>query len=102
VTEQDQLPEKRAEAEELRLALVMNGGVSLAVWIGGVTREIGRLLATDPPMADWQSCLPLNRESMSLPERVLAGSMVRLSPWRSRIIRAGTECSARRATHALD
>ncbi len=29
------LPER-----ELRLALVLNGGVSLAVWIGGVTREI--------------------------------------------------------------
>src|SRR4051812_22206994 len=25
---------------EVRLALVLNGGVSLAVWIGGVTREI--------------------------------------------------------------
>lgn len=30
-----------AEArQELRLALVMNGGVSLAVWMGGVTREL--------------------------------------------------------------
>ena len=26
--------------EELRIAVVMNGGVSLAVWIGGVTLEI--------------------------------------------------------------
>ena len=26
--------------QELRIALVMNGGVSLAVWIGGVTQEI--------------------------------------------------------------
>jgi patatin-related protein len=43
------------EFEELRIALVMNGGVSLAVWIGGVANEIngvargegvyGRLLA---------------------------------------------------------
>ena len=29
---------------QLRLALVMNGGVSLAVWMGGVTREIDALL----------------------------------------------------------
>jgi patatin-related protein len=30
-------------AEELRLALVLNGGVSLAVWMGGVALEIDRL-----------------------------------------------------------
>jgi len=30
--------------QELRIALVMNGGVSLAVWIGGVTQEINRLI----------------------------------------------------------
>src|SRR5882672_5728577 len=29
-----------ASDRELRLGLVLNGGVSLAVWIGGVTREI--------------------------------------------------------------
>lgn len=29
-----------APREDLRLALVMNGGVSLAVWMGGVTQEI--------------------------------------------------------------
>jgi len=31
--------------EELRLAAVMTGGVSLAVWMGGLTYEISRLLA---------------------------------------------------------
>src|SRR3954452_8347561 len=31
------------EEQELRLALVMNGGVSLAVWMGGVTRELDAL-----------------------------------------------------------
>jgi hypothetical protein len=25
---------------DVKLALVLNGGVSLAIWIGGVTREI--------------------------------------------------------------
>ncbi len=32
-----------APKEELKLALVMNGGVSLAVWMGGVTQEIHQL-----------------------------------------------------------
>ncbi|WP_405957283.1 DUF3376 domain-containing protein [Streptomyces phaeochromogenes] len=35
--------------EEIRVALVMNGGVSLAVWMGGVTHEIDLLRrASDP------------------------------------------------------
>ncbi len=44
-----------APTREVRLALVLNGGVSLAVWIGGVTREIdaARRLETDDP-ADTQ------------------------------------------------
>src|SRR5882672_6493992 len=29
-----------SQRREVRLGLVLNGGVSLAVWIGGVTREI--------------------------------------------------------------
>ncbi len=33
--------------EELRLALVLNGGVSLAVWIGGVCQEINRLVSRE-------------------------------------------------------
>src|SRR5579863_5554466 len=40
------------EYEELRLALVMNGGVSLAVWIGGVANEINRAVARDRRRAD--------------------------------------------------
>ncbi|WP_080970808.1 patatin-like protein [Burkholderia cepacia] len=36
--------------EELRLALVMNGGVSLAVWMGGVTNEIHRIVARKHPV----------------------------------------------------
>lgn len=35
------------DEEELRLALVMNGGVSLAIWIGGVAMEINRLVRGD-------------------------------------------------------
>lgn len=37
----------REEFEELRIALVMNGGVSLAVWIGGVANEINRAVRAD-------------------------------------------------------
>jgi len=36
--------------EELRLALVMNGGVSLAVWMGGVSNEIFRVVTQQHPV----------------------------------------------------
>lgn len=36
-----------SDYEELRLALVMNGGVSLAVWMGGVSLEINRLTSRE-------------------------------------------------------
>lgn len=43
-----ELPEADKQArEELRLAVVLNGGVSLAVWMGGVTCEIDRLTRRD-------------------------------------------------------
>src|SRR3954454_15535166 len=35
------------DRQELRIALVMNGGVSLAVWMGGVTRELDRVRRRD-------------------------------------------------------
>ncbi|MFD8818393.1 hypothetical protein ACFV23_44620, partial [Streptomyces sp. NPDC059627] len=31
------------DGQDVRLAVVMNGGVSLAVWISGVTQELHRL-----------------------------------------------------------
>jgi patatin-related protein len=37
------------DLEDVRLAVVLNGGVSLCVWIGGVAREIGRLSKGDEP-----------------------------------------------------
>jgi patatin-related protein len=37
-------PRPPADEQELRLALVLNGGVSLAVWMGGVVHEINRLV----------------------------------------------------------
>jgi patatin-related protein len=40
--------------EELRIAVVMNGGVSLAVWIGGVTLEMGRLIARESAYGEIQ------------------------------------------------
>ena len=38
------------QPEELRIALVMNGGVSLAVWMGGVSNEIFRLVTQQHPV----------------------------------------------------
>ena len=35
----------RGEVEELRIALALNGGVGLAVWIGGVANEVERLVS---------------------------------------------------------
>lgn len=41
------LPEDQAAEEEIRFATVLNGGVSLAIWIGGVVRELDRLTRRD-------------------------------------------------------
>ncbi|WP_405071918.1 patatin-like phospholipase family protein [Kribbella sp. NBC_01510] len=38
----DQLNDVQDAPEEIRFAVVLNGGVSLAVWMGGVVREIDR------------------------------------------------------------
>ena len=38
-------------AEEVRFAVVLNGGVSLAVWMGGVVLELDRLTKADPSAA---------------------------------------------------
>src|SRR4051794_23142916 len=34
------------DREDVRLAVVMNGGVSLAIWIGGIALELNRLALT--------------------------------------------------------
>jgi patatin-like phospholipase len=47
---------------ELRIAVVMTGGVSLAVWMGGVTLELSRLVR-----AEDRTCLKLLRLTRSLP-----------------------------------
>ena len=50
--EQGEDQETRADRQEIRLGLVMNGGVSLAIWMGGVTVEINRLINRDPVYGD--------------------------------------------------
>jgi len=40
-------------SDELRLALAMRGGVSLAVWIGGATAEIDSLCSAPTPRGFW-------------------------------------------------
>jgi patatin-related protein len=61
--------EDLGEPEELRLALVMNGGVSLAIWMGGVTVEINRLMNRDGPYGD-----VLRMMNTSLRVDVIAGA----------------------------
>lgn len=46
--------------DELRFAVVLNGGVSLAVWIGGVTLEIDRLTRKDRVYGHLQRLLNLD------------------------------------------
>ena len=56
-----------ADPDELRLALVLNGGVSLAIWISGVVAEIDALRRCDAdpspelPAGDGDSSLPIYR-----------------------------------------
>lgn len=49
VTVPQERPEvgEQEDEQELRLALVMNGGISLAIWMGGVTVEVNRLINAD-------------------------------------------------------
>jgi patatin-related protein len=57
--------------ETIRVALVMNGGVSLAVWMGGVTHEIQRLLdaSQDPgdDVSGWAGALLSPGDSSGTP-----------------------------------
>ena len=51
---------KKNRTREVRFALVLNGGVSLAVWMGGVTHELNRLrLASEEEGSDsvWRKIL---------------------------------------------
>jgi patatin-related protein len=57
----DALKPSEEGCEELRLALVMNGGVSLAVWMGGVTNEIHRMVKQKHPV--YQQLLAMTRSS---------------------------------------
>jgi patatin-related protein len=62
------------DLEDVRLALVMNGGVSLAVWIGGVAREISALAEATPSRggAGYDGLLHVTRSSVEVD--VIAGS----------------------------
>src|SRR5262245_18987730 len=57
------------DREDVRLAVVMNGGVSLAVWIGGVVREIHRLTSSSTQSrARWAE---RDRESLAVYRELL-------------------------------
>ena len=64
------------DLQELRIGLVMSGGVSLAVWMGGVTQELNRLIrANRPGDAGDGTYLKLLRLTRSLPRiDVIAGT----------------------------
>ena len=50
-------PAASAAPRELRLALAMRGGVSLAVWIGGTCCEIDRLRTAGRAQGFWERLL---------------------------------------------
>lgn len=43
MAEADIIPPEAATYEDLRVALVLNGGVSLAIWMGGLAQELNRM-----------------------------------------------------------
>jgi patatin-related protein len=70
IAEQELLPD---DLQELRLALVMTGGVSLAVWMGGTALEFSRLIRADRNTDE--TYLQLLRLTRSLPRvDVIAGT----------------------------
>lgn len=58
------------DREDVRLAVVLNGGVSLAIWIGGVAREINRLSAATDSF--YQELLEVTQSTVRVD--VLAGT----------------------------
>ena len=108
--------------QELRLALTFTGGVSLAVWMGGVAREVDLLVqasdarvgapaVTAPPLQPRErSVVDLYRpcstswtsrsRSTSCPERAPAASTPHCSAWPTRNGSAWSACARRGWTWA--
>ena len=88
--------------EELRLALVLNGGVSLAVWMGGTVREMDALVRADRsgsglPEGRYAAVLDLARTWASIDVvsgTSAAGSTARCSPCRRSTPTPTSGCSA--------
>ena len=53
------LPWDDSPTEELRIASVFNGGVSLAVWMGGATHELNRLVRSSETDGPYSALLKL-------------------------------------------
>ena len=84
------------DKQELRIALVMNGGVSLAVWMGGVTRELDRVRRAESDSV-YAELLELTASTARID--VIAGASAggingRCSPSRSRAVRRSTRSAA--------
>lgn len=67
--------EEDEDRQELRLAVVMTGGVSLAVWMGGVTHEINRLLRGDHAAYGEVLDLTLSRAQVDVISGTSAGGL---------------------------
>ena len=86
--------DNRVTKKEVRYALVLNGGVSLAVWMGGVARELNQLrLASenDESTSVWRKILEAadaKPRLISSRVRVLAASTA--PSWRPRLPAAAT------------
>ncbi|MBA3839700.1 MAG: patatin-like phospholipase family protein [Thermoleophilaceae bacterium] len=63
------------DRQELRLAVVMTGGVSLAVWMGGVAHEINRMLQGSHAAYEGLLDLTLSRARVDIVSGASAGGL---------------------------
>lgn len=84
----------RPDPRELRVAVVLNGGVSLAVWIGGVTHEIDRLRRAGAGVAR-RGDAPPRALRQPAPRPVRARDLADVGPYRAALTAAGLRGGAR-------
>ena len=65
---------KDVPREEVRFGVVLNGGVSLAVWMGGTVTELDRLAKADPDRPDSPYALMLRLAGCVARVDVIAGT----------------------------
>ena len=68
-TDLDEPQDAHIPTEQLRFAVVLNGGVSLAVWMGGVVHELDRLtkaLGSDAARRATDAAVPRSPDALAL------------------------------------